>query len=56
MTETTPCATCGTAVGPYEVFPNRKGAGILCMDCYAKTPEGQYVPTAEELARMWGGR
>lgn len=49
-----PCAECGTAVHPYDVFPHANG--IQCLDCYAVSQEGQRMPTASELARMWGGK
>lgn len=45
------CKTCGKEVDPLEVFP-----GGRCLDCYADSPEGRYMPTANELTRMWGGR
>ena len=47
----TDCTTCKTPTDDLAIFP-----GGLCVDCWAKTPEGRYVPTAEELARMWGGK
>lgn len=53
--EDQPCASCGRPVGYLEVFPNDAGPGILCMDCYEKTPMGRRMPTADELVQMWGG-
>lgn len=44
------CSTCETPVDPLEVFP-----GGLCLPCYAATPEGRRVPTAEEVVALWGG-
>lgn len=44
------CATCGNERDELERFPGR-----LCVDCWAQTPKGRYVPTADELTRMWGG-
>jgi hypothetical protein len=45
-----PCATCGTTVDALDVFP-----GGVCLTCWAASPEGQRMPTATELTRMWGG-
>lgn len=45
-----PCATCGQLTDELAVFP-----GGICVDCYAQTPEGRYMPTAAELTAMWGG-
>lgn len=50
-----PCASCTTPVGPLEVFPNADGAGILCLACYADSPDGRRMPTADEVVQMWGG-
>ncbi len=50
-----PCANCGKPVGELEVFPNVRGEGILCLGCYANSPEGRRMPTADEVTRMWGG-
>ena len=44
------CTVCGTTVSYLEVFP-----GPRCIDCYAVSPEGRRMPTAEELTAMWGG-
>jgi hypothetical protein len=45
------CKTCENMIGEFEGFP-----GGVCVECWAKTPEGQYIPTAQELAAMFGGR
>lgn len=51
------CEDCGQAVDPLEQFPGTKSkAGIKCLDCYAKSPEGRRMPTAEQIVRMWGGK
>lgn len=44
------CTKCKAGVDPLEVFP-----GGVCLPCWAASPEGQYVPTAEELAGIWRG-
>jgi hypothetical protein len=48
--DATPCAGCQAPTGPLEMFP-----GGLCLACWAQTPEGRRMPTADELVRMWGG-
>jgi hypothetical protein len=45
------CSKCEIEISPLAVFP----AG-LCVDCYALTEEANRPITAEELARMWGGK
>lgn len=45
------CKKCKATVDPLEVFP-----GTVCLSCWAASPEGRYVPTAQELVRAWGGR
>ena len=45
----TKCARCDTPLHPLEVFPKN-----LCVECHAK--EATLPQTAEELARMWGGK
>ena len=45
------CTKCRGDVDPLEVFP-----GGVCLKCWALSPEGRYMPTGDELARMWGGR
>lgn len=51
--EVTNCTNkdCAKEVRWIDLFPNG-----LCVDCWAETPEGRYVPTAKELAMMWGGK
>jgi len=44
------CKSCGAETDSLAMFP-----GGLCVDCYAVTPEGRYIPTAAELTQMWGG-
>lgn len=44
------CATCGTEHSRLEEFP-----GGICLPCYADSPEGRRMPTADEVVRMWGG-
>lgn len=46
----TKCTNCAGLVNKLELFPNN-----LCLNCWADTPEGRYLPTAEELVKMWGG-
>jgi hypothetical protein len=45
------CSECKAQISPLAVFP----AG-LCVDCYALTEEANRPITAQELARMWGGK
>jgi len=45
------CSKCGETVDPLEMFP-----GGLCLSCWADSPEGRRMPTAEELVSMWGGK
>jgi hypothetical protein len=47
----TVCSKCERGISPLAVFP----AG-LCVDCYALTEEANRPITAQELARMWGGK
>lgn len=44
------CTRCGSDVDPLEVFP-----GGVCLPCWAVSPEGRRMPTADELVTMWGG-
>lgn len=43
------CKTCDSPTDKMELFP-----GGVCLKCYEKSPAGRYLPTAGELARMWG--
>ena len=43
------CARCRTAVDRLEIFP-----GGVCIECWAASPEGRYVPTVEEFTASWG--
>ena len=47
----TPCSSCNTPTDRLELFPND-----LCVECYSTTAEANRPITAEELARMWGGK
>lgn len=52
--EDVPCGVCGAPVGPLEVFPPRPGSdGVQCLSCYAESPAGRAMPTAEQVATMW---
>ena len=44
------CTKCGTATDRLAVFP-----GGVCLACWAASPEGQRMPTADEVTAMWGG-
>lgn len=48
--QTFTCKTCETEHDILAKFP-----GGICVDCYAQTPEGRRMPTAEEVVSMWGG-
>lgn len=48
---TTKCANCRNELDSLDTFP-----GDVCVDCYANSPAGRYMPTASELTRMWGGK
>lgn len=55
MTDHPTCSECGATVDPLEMFPARAGAdGVQCLACYADSPEGRRMPTADEVRRMWG--
>jgi len=45
------CSKCGDEVDRLAVFPQG-----LCVNCWTLTPEANLDITAQELARMWGGR
>lgn len=47
---TKPCTSCKAPVDPLEVFP-----GGVCLTCWATSPEGSRMPTAEEVVALWGG-
>lgn len=49
--KTTTCTTCAKTIDVLEEFP-----GGVCLDCWAASPEGRRMPTAEELTAMWGGK
>ena len=44
------CTKCGTEHDHLEQFP-----GMVCLKCWAVSPQGRYLPTADEMVRMWGG-
>jgi ribosomal protein L40E len=46
-----PCTSCGVPTGMLERFP-----GGVCLSCWAKSPDGRRMPTADELTAMWGGK
>ena len=50
MDRTFDCTKCGTTHSFLEEFP-----GGVCLKCWAMSPQGRYVPTADELVQMWGG-
>lgn len=45
------CTTCSTTIHPLEVFP-----GQVCLPCWAASPQGSKIPTAEEVIALWGGK
>jgi RNA polymerase subunit RPABC4/transcription elongation factor Spt4 len=45
------CKSCERIIPQYGEFP-----GGICVDCYALTDEANRPITAQELARMWGGK
>jgi hypothetical protein len=52
MSDFLDCQNCGITIHRlYETFP-----GNICLVCHAKEEEGKPLPTAQELARMWGGK
>lgn len=44
------CTRCATPTDMLAVFP-----GGVCLTCWADSPEGRRMPTADELVAMWGG-
>ena len=46
---TTTCRGCKADVDPLEIFP-----GDRCLECHKVATAGDRMPTARELARMWG--
>jgi hypothetical protein len=44
------CTACDTPTDQLELFP-----GNVCLTCWAASPAGRHMPTAQELTRMWGG-
>lgn len=50
FTTPTACTSCGKDMMEIDAFP-----GNVCLDCYADSPEGRRMPTAEEVVEMWGG-
>ena len=46
-----PCTSCKAPTDPLALFP-----GGVCLTCWAKTPEGRRMPTADEVVAMWGGK
>ena len=44
------CRGCGDPTDQLDLFP-----GGVCLACWAKSPEGRRMPTADEVVRMWGG-
>jgi hypothetical protein len=45
------CKSCKRGISLYDEFP-----GGLCIECWGKTIEANRPITAQELARMWGGK
>ena len=45
-----PCTKCSTMTDQLAIFP-----GGVCLACWAASPEGRRMPTADEVAGMWGG-
>ena len=45
------CSGCAKQVRVIDLFPTD-----LCVECWSVTPEANRVISAQELARMWGGR
>lgn len=50
FTTPTTCTSCGASMMEIDAFP-----GNVCLECHAASPEGQRVPTAQEVVEMWGG-
>jgi hypothetical protein len=46
---TTQCKRCSSVIDHLEVFP-----GNVCLTCWAASPAGRYIPTAQELSTAWG--
>ncbi len=44
------CRQCATPTDPLGLFP-----GGVCLTCWAQTPEGRRMPTADEVVALWGG-
>jgi hypothetical protein len=45
------CSDCGSELSLLDAFPSDR-----CLDCHAIAVKDEPLPTAQELARMWGGR
>ena len=45
------CTNCAKEVETIDLFP-----GGLCLGCWAKSPEGRRMPTAQEVVELWGGK
>jgi hypothetical protein len=45
------CTSCKTKTDPLALFP-----GGVCLTCWAKSPEGRRMPTADEVVALWGGK
>ncbi|MGV8972209.1 MAG: hypothetical protein ACOH10_07790 [Rhodoglobus sp.] len=45
----TTCTGCAKDLEPIDAFP-----GGRCLACYAADTANDPLPTADELARMWG--
>lgn len=45
------CKKCHNETDELAVFP-----GGVCLSCWSVSPEGRYLPTADELRRTWSGR
>lgn len=44
------CTKCQSRADALTMFP-----GTVCLPCWAASPEGRRMPTADEVVRMWGG-
>lgn len=51
MSETTKCKSCQVETDRLDLFP-----GDVCLACWAKSPEGRHLPTADELRQMFGDK
>ena len=49
------CAKCGKEIEPLTEFPNRYGAGVVCLACYEATYDATPREEYDTIMQAFGG-